>query len=211
LDLASVAVAAGAALMTVGVVLLVASFVPMPYSAAAVNGVFLNETFVLGGDGIRVRCGSFPPGATLSIAIKVLSGGGIDFWVVDEFNHHAFPPKRNVTELGVEWDPPSGRLLCFVFDGKPSTGTRSVHAEITYDPVYGPAAVIELRKLDSRLQALGAVMLSIGVNLAIITSLLAGLRDGLREARAGASAKAGEVKQHGQQPSGARACLNTGP
>jgi hypothetical protein len=206
LDLASAAVAAGATLMAVGVALLVASIVPMPYSATAVNGVFLNETFVLDG-GIRVHCGSFPPGTTLNIAIKVLSGGNISFWVVDELDHHAFPPKRNVTELSLEWDPPSGRLICFVFDGKPSTGTRSVHAEITYDPIYGPAAVIEFRKLDSRLQALGAVMLSAGVNLVIVTLLLAGLRDGLREARRGRDTSAregGEVEQRGQQPSEAR-------
>ena len=212
LDLASAAVAAGATLMAVGVALLVASIVQMPYSAVAVSGVFLNETFVLDG-GIRVHCGSFPSGATLNIAIKVLSGGSISFWVVDELDHHAFPPRRNVTELSLEWDPPSGRLLCFVFDGRPSTGARPVHAEITYDPVYGPAAVIEFRKPDSRLKALGAVMLSAGVNLAIITLLLAGLRDSLREARRGrgtSTCEGGEVERHGQQPSEARTCLNTG-
>lgn len=145
LDLASVAVAAGATLVVFGVALLVASTVPIPYSATIMNGVFLNETFVL--------------------------------------------------------------------DGEPSTGARSVHVTITHDPVYGPAAVIELRKPDGRLQALGAVMLSAGVNLVIITLLLAGLRDSLREARRGhgtSTCKGEEVKQHGQQPGGARTRLNTG-
>jgi hypothetical protein len=74
-----------------------------------------------------------------------------------------------------------------------AAGVILLVASIVPTPVYGPTAVIEFRKLDG--QALGAVMLSAGVNLVIITLLLAGLRDSLREARRGhgtSTAKAGK-------------------
>jgi hypothetical protein len=196
--------AAGVALLVAGVVLLVASYVPIPYvedapreetritatpSLVTVNRVLLDETFVVNAGGTRTLCRSFPPGTTLNITIKVLSGGSINFWVMDEpelrafeagdsFNYYVFPSGRGVTELSVRWNPPSNRLLCFVFDNKFSTGTsKTVRAEITFSyeeytyvtrthtyTAYGPT--IRFRTLDY-LQTLGVVVLVTGAILVI--------------------------------------------
>jgi hypothetical protein len=102
---------AGVALLVVGVILIVASSVPIPYventpreetgitttpSLVVVKKSLLNETFVVGAGKALARCYvSFPPGTTLHIAVKVLSGGdrNINFWVMDE-------PEWRVFEAG---------------------------------------------------------------------------------------------------------------
>jgi hypothetical protein len=157
---ASIAMAAGVALLVAGVVLLAASYVPIPYvedaprvetgatttpSLVVVKVSLLNETFAVGAGKARAYCyRSFPPGTTLHIAVKVLSGGDrrISFLVMDEPEwrvfeaggspyHYAVPSRLNATEVRVTWNPPSDRQLCFVFDNKFSTASKTVHAEIT--------------------------------------------------------------------------------
>jgi hypothetical protein len=148
----------------------------------------LDETFELDVGKALTLCRYFPPGTTLSITIKVLSGGSINFWVMDEpelrafqaggsFNYYVFPSGRGVTELSVRWNPPSNRLLCFVFDNQFSTGTKTVRAEITFSyeeyryvsrthtyTVYEPT--IRFRTLGY-LKTLGVVMLAAGAVLVI--------------------------------------------
>jgi hypothetical protein len=143
--------AAGVALLVAGVVLLVASYVPIPYvedaprvetgvtatpSLVVVKARLLDETFVVGAGNALARCFNepFPPGTTLHIAVEVLSGGDrrINFLVVDEQEWRVFkaggppyyylvPSRRNATEVRVTWNPPSDRQLCFVFDNTFST------------------------------------------------------------------------------------------
>jgi hypothetical protein len=147
----SVAGVAGVALLVAGVILIVASSVPIPYVESAPREVsLLNETFVVGAREALARCFEpFPPGTTLHIAVKVLSGGDrtINFWVIDEPYWRVFeaggspyytyfvyvtPSRRSVTEVRVTWNPPSNQELCFVFDNKFSTTTsKTVRAEIT--------------------------------------------------------------------------------
>jgi hypothetical protein len=151
---------AGVALLVAGVILLVASSVPIPYventpreetgittipGFVVVKESWLNETFVVGAGEALAYCGSFPSGTTLHIAVKVLSGGdrNINFWVVDEpdwrafkagdsFYYYVTPSRRSVTEVRVTWNPPSYRKLCFVFDNTFSIITsKTVRAEIT--------------------------------------------------------------------------------
>jgi len=156
---ASTAMAAGVALLVAGVILLAASYVPIPYvedaprvetrvtaapSLVTVNRVLLDETFKLNASQTLTLCRSFPPGTTLDITIKVLSGGSINFWVMDEpelrvfkaggsFNYYVFPSGRDVIERSVTWSPPSDQLLCFVFDNAFSTRTsKTVYAKITF-------------------------------------------------------------------------------
>lgn len=204
---ASTSMAAGVALLVAGVILVIASYVPIPYventpreetrttttpSLVVVKVSLLNETFVVGAGKALARCYvSFPPGTTLHIAVKVLSGGdrSINFWVMDEpewrvfeaggsFYFYSIPSRRNATEVRVTWNPPSDQRLCFVFDNKFSTTTsKTVRAEITasYEgytyvtktytsTVYEPA--IRYRALGY-LQTLGVVVLVAGAILVI--------------------------------------------
>jgi len=151
---------AGVALLVAGVILIIASSVPIPYvenapreetgitttpSLVVVKESWLNETFVVGAGEAHAHCGSFPSGTTLHIAVKVLSGGdrNINFWVMDEpdwrafkadgsFYYYVTPSRRSVTEVRMTWNPPSYRKLCFVFDNTFSIITsKTVRAEIT--------------------------------------------------------------------------------
>jgi hypothetical protein len=195
--------AAGVALLVAGVILVIASYVPIPYvedaprvearvtatpGLVAVNMVLIDETFKLDAGQTRTLCRSFPPGTTLSITIKVLSGGSINFWVMDEpelrvfeaggsFNYYVFPSRRGVIEQDTTWSPPSNKLLCLVFDNKLSTGTKTVYAKITFSyeeltyvtrthayTVHEPA--VRFRTLGY-LQTLGVVVLVAGAILVI--------------------------------------------
>jgi hypothetical protein len=137
----SATVAAGVAFLVAGVILVIASFVPIP----VVEVSLLDETFELGaGDALANCFSSFPPGTTLHITVEVLSGGDrkINFLVMDEPewrvfeaggspHHYAVPSRRSATEVRVTWNPPSDRRLCFVFDNTSSTASKTVRAEIT--------------------------------------------------------------------------------
>ncbi len=164
----SATVAAGVAFLVVGVILIVASFVPIP----VVEVSLLDETFVLGAGEAHARCfSSFPPGTTLHIAVEVLSGGDrkIGFLVMDEPEwgvfeaggsprHYAVPSRRSAAEVRATWNPPSDRQLCFVFDNTFSDATsKTVRAEIT---------MIRYLTLD-RLLAAGVLALVAGAILLI--------------------------------------------
>jgi hypothetical protein len=179
----SATVAAGVALLVAGVILVIASSVPIPYVESAPREVsLLNETFVLGARKALARCFEpFPPGTTLHIAVKVLSGGDrtINFWVIDEPEWRVFeatgspyyayfvyvtPSRRSVTEMRVTWNPPSNQELCFVFDNKFSTTSKTVRAEITAS--YEGYPVIRYRTLGYLL-APGVLVLVAGATLLV--------------------------------------------
>jgi hypothetical protein len=165
----SVAGVAGVALLVVGVILVIASFVPIP----VVEVSLLDETFVVGAGQALARCFNepFPPGTTLHITVEVLSGGdrNINFLVMDEPNwrvfeaggspyHYAVPSRRSATEVRVTWNPPSDRQLCFVFDNTFSTtASKTVRAEIT---------MIRYLTLDRLLEA-GVLMFVAGATLLV--------------------------------------------
>jgi hypothetical protein len=156
------------ALLVVGVILVIASFVPIP----VVEVSLLDETFVVGAGQALAHCyRSFPPGTTLHIAVEVLSGGDrkINFLVMDEPEwrafeaggspyHYAVPSRRSATEVRVTWNPPSDRQLCFVFDNTFSTtASKTVRAEIT---------MIGYLTLDRLLEA-GVLMFVAGATLLV--------------------------------------------
>jgi hypothetical protein len=164
----SATAAAGAAFLVAGVILIIASSVPIP----VVEVSLLDEAFVLGAGQARAHCfRSFPPGTTLNIAVEVLSGGDrkINFLVMDEPEWRVFeagdsphtyavPSRRSATEVRVTWYPPSDRRLCFVFDNTFSTtASKTVRAEIT---------MIRYLTLD-RLLAAGVLALVAGATLLI--------------------------------------------
>jgi hypothetical protein len=164
----SATVAAGVAFLVAGVILVIASFVPIP----VVEVSLLDETFVVGAGEALAKCyESFPPGITLHIAVEVLSGGDrkINFLVMDEQEWKVFkaggspytysvPSKRSATEARVTWNPPSDKQLCFVFDNTFSTATsKTVRAEIT---------AIRYLTLDRLLEA-GVLALVVGAILLI--------------------------------------------
>jgi hypothetical protein len=138
----SATVAAGVAFLVAGVILVIASFVPIP----VVEVSLLDETFELGAGNALAYCyRSFPPGTVLHITVEVLSGGDrkINFLVMDEPEWRVFeaggspytysvPSRRSATEVRVTWYPPSDQRLCFVFDNTFSaTASKTVRAEIT--------------------------------------------------------------------------------
>jgi hypothetical protein len=132
-QVSSIAVAS-IALLVIGVILLIVSFVPIPYvenvpreemrttitpSVVVVNETWSNEMFVVKAGEANAYCGSFPSGTTLYIEIKVLSGGNrdINFWVMDEsewrvfkaggsFYYYTTPSRQRVTEMRITWNPP---------------------------------------------------------------------------------------------------------
>jgi hypothetical protein len=150
---------AGYALLVVGVILIVVSFVPIPYventpreearitttpRLEVVNENWLDEKFVVEAGEATAYCGSFPPGTTLYIEINVLSGGNrdINFWVMNEsewrvfkaggtFYYYTAPSRERITEASITWNPPSYQRICFVFDNEFSTITsKTVYAKI---------------------------------------------------------------------------------
>jgi hypothetical protein len=154
----SIAVA-GIALLVIGVILLAAFFVPIPYvenipreetrttttpRLVVVNETWLEETFVVQPGDANAYCGSFPSGTTLYITVNVLSGGNrdINFWVMDEsewrvfkaggsFYYYTTPSRQRVTEASITWNPPSNERICFVFDNTFSIITsKTVYAKI---------------------------------------------------------------------------------
>jgi hypothetical protein len=154
----SIAVAS-IALLVIGVILLIVSFVPIPYveniprkemrttitpSLVVVNETWLDEMFTVKAGEANAYCGSFPSGTTLYIEIKVLSGGNrdINFWVMDKsewrvfkaggsFYYYTTPSRQRVTEVRITWDPPSNQEICFVFDNTFSIITsKTVYAKI---------------------------------------------------------------------------------
>ena len=151
----------GVALSVVGVILIIASLVPIPYVENVprevtsvtttprfkiVNETWLEETFVVKPDDANAYCRSFPSDTTLYITIKVLSGGNrdINFWVMDEpewrvfkadgsFYYYTTPSRTRITEAYIVWNPPSNERICFVFDNTFSIITsKTVYAKINY-------------------------------------------------------------------------------
>jgi len=148
----------GVMLFVIGVGLIIASFIPIPaveyvpkiksteeLTYTPIRKVWLEDTFVVAPDRATGYCGSFPSGTTLTIYIKVTSGGNrdIDFWVMDEhdwthfqrgesFYYYTAASRKRVTEATITWSPPSNQRICFVYDNTFSLITsKTVYSKIT--------------------------------------------------------------------------------
>jgi len=154
----------GLVLLVLGIGLFTASFVPVPVVSynpktktvyepkyTIVSKVWLEETFTVSPGRAAAYCGSFPSGTTLTITIKVVSGGNrdINFWAMDEdewdhfklgesYHYYTVPSRNRVVDTSIVWTPPANQRICFVYDNTFSIITsKTVYTKITAEyPTY---------------------------------------------------------------------------
>ena len=149
----------GVILTVIGIAMFVSSLIPIPSvtyvpvttpleesTYTTVRKVWLEEEFVIPAGEAKCYCGSFPDG-TLTIYIRVLSGGNrdINFWVMEEdewthfargetFYYYTQPSRKRITETTITWRPPSNKRICFVYDNTFSLITsKNVYTKITIE------------------------------------------------------------------------------
>jgi len=147
----------GLALVVVGAVLIVLSYVPIPMvevvpknkslesvTWTTVKQTIYEETFVVRPGSYQSYCVTFNRQVDLSIEVKVLQGGNrdINFWVMPEsefrvykrggeFRYYTIPSRQRVTEATISWSPPVGEEICFVYDNTFSVVTsKTVYSKI---------------------------------------------------------------------------------
>jgi hypothetical protein len=151
----------GLGLIVTGVILLVASLIPVPhtytrpkvetytlYSTPPVRGVLINETRTVPAGGYTAICNTFyGEDTTLHITISVLWGGNrdINFWVMDReelsnfasgraFFYYTKPSRERISKAYITWKPPTGKEICFVLDNTFSSfSSKTVAISIIYE------------------------------------------------------------------------------
>jgi len=132
-------IAAGVALLAVGIAVLLAPSLVQSTSGAPGVVVAWSASYMDGGravveealtisPGFAVAyCTTLPKRATLTVAVKVLSGGSVNLWVMDRgewenfkrgwpFHYYTGPSRGGIAEGAVSWVPPPGREVCLVVD-----------------------------------------------------------------------------------------------
>jgi len=150
----------GLGLIVTGVILLVASFIPVPHTytrpeverytlptTTPVRGVLIDETRVVSAGEYTSNCYIFHRDTTLYISVSVLQGGNrdINFWVMDRENLDSFtsgrafyyytaPSRKQISEAYITWKPPTEKEICFVLDNTFSLlSSKTVKISITYE------------------------------------------------------------------------------
>jgi hypothetical protein len=150
----------GLGLIVTGVILLVASFIPVPHTytrpvverytlptTTPVRGVLIDETRVVPAGGYTSNCYIFHRDTTLYISVSVLQGGNrdINFWVMNRENLDSFasgrafyyytaPSRKQISEAHITWKPPTEKEICFVLDNTFSLlSSKTVKISITYE------------------------------------------------------------------------------
>jgi len=187
----------GVALLAAGIVVLLAPL--LVQAASGAPGVAVEEAGTYIGSGRAVieealtigpgfavaYCASPPGGAVLVAQVHVVSGGGVNVWVMDRgdwerfkrgepFRYYTSPSRREAGESLVLWVPPPNREVCLVIDNTPSPVTpKHVRAKIELrsgaqagglEPSMAYERGLE-RPQPSRLSALGVVLASAGLGL----------------------------------------------
>jgi len=151
------AMAVGLALVVVGAVLIVLSYVPIPtveivpknksletVTWTTVKKTIYEETFVVPPLSYYYYCTTFNRKVDLTIEVRVLQGGyrDINFWVMPEsefrvykrggeFRYYTIPSRQSVTDVTISWSPPVGEEICFVYDNTFSVVTsKTVYSKI---------------------------------------------------------------------------------
>jgi len=155
----------GLALIVVGIILVILSFVP-------IQQTIYEETFVVPPLSYRYICTTFGRPVELTIEVRVLQGGyrDINFWVMParEFflyingsgapRYYTIPSRQMVTDTSISWSPPVGERICFVYDN-----TFSI---ITSKTVYSKIAATYLSPTIELLLP-GIVLLIVGAIIAV--------------------------------------------
>jgi hypothetical protein len=140
-------VAVGVVLAIVGIIIVLLGVVKVPYTTYGLaevekSDVWLNESFTVSALAHKYYSGSFSSGITLHITFQV--SGDIDFRVMDEVNYwkmnagsayeyYSGPSRSRVTSVNIDWTPPSGQKIYFVWDNSFSWFTsKSVSAYFYY-------------------------------------------------------------------------------
>jgi hypothetical protein len=123
----------GVVLMVMGVVLFIVAYFPFPLYSGTDN--ILNETHTVSAGYFYRVSYTFSGEDSIHIAFTV-SGGAVDFWVMDEgeynhfkngegFNYYASPSLSSVSTASIDWIPPQNKEVCFVWENTGS-GSKSV-------------------------------------------------------------------------------------
>ena len=142
----------GIVLIVIGILLLLLSLLAVPYTTSKLvevphSEIWLNESFNVPALSHIAYSGIFYSGKVLHITFTVTEGGNkdIDFRVMDEVNYwkmrageayeyYVVPSRSRVTSLDIEWVPPSGEKIYFVWDNSFSLFTsKSISAYFTLE------------------------------------------------------------------------------
>ncbi len=125
-------IALGVILTIIGVFVILLSVIVVPYTTTRLeevphSNVWLDETFSVPALTHKYYSGTFS--TSLHITFTVTSGGNrdIDFQAMDEvnywkmragesYNYYIIPTRTRITSLDIDWTPPSGTRIYFVFD-----------------------------------------------------------------------------------------------
>jgi len=189
---------AGAALLVIGIAVLALPLAAQlaagapgvgveDSSAYATMGSAVIEEAITIAPGFAVaHCAKLPDGAVLAVHVHVLSGGGVNVWVVDRgdwerfkrgepFRYYTSPSRRGASESSILWAPPPGQEVCMVLDNTFSSLTPKslrVRVELARGAQAGGEEAIAAygrgveRPQPSRLSTLGAVLTATGLILA---------------------------------------------
>jgi len=142
-------VISGVILAIIGVMVFLLSLITVPYTTTRLeevphSSVWLNESFSVPALSHIAYYGTFYE--TLHITFTVTAGGNrdIDFRVMDEVNYwkmragesyeyYTVPSRSRISSLDIEWTPPSGKKIYFVWDNSFSLLTsKSVSAYFSF-------------------------------------------------------------------------------
>lgn len=173
-------VAVGVVLAIVGIVVVLLGVVKVPYTTTGLaevekSDVWLNESFTVSALSHDYYSGSFSSDTTLHITFQV--SGDIDFWVMDEtnywkmrasetFQYYSTPSRSRVTSVNIDWNPPSGQRIYFVWDNSFSWFTsKSVSAYFyyTWTELENQTTTNDVPLLPTGLSYLGVLLLLGGV------------------------------------------------
>jgi len=139
-----VIVALGSILAIIGVVLAIATVVPIQHSY-----IWLNESFVIPESGYYTYSGTFPRPITLHITFSVTYGGdrSVDFLVMswqdfqkfnasEAYEYYINPSRESISSMDTRWILPSSLFSThFVWDNQDSFESKTVTALFTVEYV----------------------------------------------------------------------------
>lgn len=167
----------------IGVVILLLGVVKVPYTTYGLAEVeksndWLSESFTVSALSHHDYYGSFSSGVTLHITFQASSD--VDFRVMDEVNYwkmnagsayeyYSVPSRSRVSSVNIDWNPPSGQRIYFVWDNSFSWFTsKSVSAYFyyTWTELENQATTVDTPLLPTGLSYLGVLLLLGGLAIA---------------------------------------------
>ena len=175
-------VVVGVVLAIIGIVIVLLGVVKVPYTSTNLaevekSDVWLNETFTVSALSRHQYYGSFTSGITLHITFQ--ASGDVDFRAMDEVNYwkmaageayeyYTTPSRSRVSSVNIDWNPPSGQRIYFVWDNSFSWFTaKSVSAYFyyTWTALENQATTNYTSLLPSAVSYLGVLLLLGGLGI----------------------------------------------